>query len=41
MVELYPREWDQDEPEMCLNCDVDPCDEPCEKYNKKYGVTSK
>jgi len=41
MVEAYPREWDLDEPEMCLNCNVDPCNEPCDEYKKKYGCKGK
>ncbi len=40
MVEAYLREYDNCLPEMCLDCNVDPCNEPCDAYKKKYENNS-
>ena len=35
MNELYPGEFDKDT-QMCKECKLENCKEPCDRYKKKY-----
>ena len=35
MNEVYPGEFDKDM-QMCKECKLENCEEPCDRYKKKY-----